>query len=230
MLTGSNLFIKNLSPVGEHKCYYCGYQCDNKYSVKEYVKDTFTNRDIIQFPNSIYVCKGCSTVNANKGYFQLVNGENIENMLRNYSWVLTREKNVAYSKSHIQLIREVILNPPEPPFTIVIAVSGQKQLLFRSKVSLTKDFYPLLFEEKHMIIDISELKECLQLATKICAVIGKMSLKENIETSKVIKYYETYGDIKDIEFWYKNNQQIIYQLAAYLCEPMELCKAKMEVK
>ena len=49
-----------------------------------------------------------------------------------------------------QLIREWIVNPPSPPFTISIAVSGQKHTYPFSQVANSRNLIPILFEEDIM--------------------------------------------------------------------------------
>ena len=33
-------------------------------------------------------------------------------------------------KAHLYLLREIVVNPPKPPFSIVLTDSGQKHLVF----------------------------------------------------------------------------------------------------
>lgn len=230
MISGSNLFIKNLNPTGNENCYYCGNQCESKKenSAKLCVKDAFTNRDIVQFPHSQYVCDGCVAVMNENAEIELVTGEKIVSRNRIYSWVITKEKNIAYSKSHIQLLREKILNPPEPPFVIVIATSGQKQLLFRSVVANENDNFPLMFEDSHFVVNIEELKKAIDVATNVCASLGKISLKGECDYSMGIRYFESYGNLDLFRYWFDNNTNEMFQLASYLCEPKEFCLAKMK--
>ena len=228
MISGSNLFVKNFNPVGDEKCYVCGTTCGNSYLVKNFIKNDFTNRDIVKMPVSEYICNGCITVCKNKLEFHIVDGSIVESYPRNFSWVITKDKNIAYSKSHIQSLREKIVNPPEPPFAIVVAVSGQKQLLFRSVVSNSTDNYPILFEDENVTVSISELNDILALATKICAALGKINLRASYDYSMSIKYFEVYKYMKDFILWYENNTKQLFRLASFLCEPMELCRLKFK--
>lgn len=230
MISGSNLFIKNLNPIGQEHCYYCGTICQAKKEnhVDKYVKDTFTNRDIVQCPGSQYVCNGCIAVMNEQAEIELANGEKIINRNRIYSWVITLEKNIAYSKSHIQLLRKKILNPPEPPFAIIIATSGQKQLLFRSVVANNRDIYPILLEDAKIIVDVEALENALEIATNVCACLGKTCLKDTPDYNMGIRYYEAYGSLDSFRYWFDHNQEPISQLASYLCEPKELCLNKMK--
>jgi hypothetical protein len=103
-MTASQLFASNPGP---HKCYYCGTSCDSKHLTKDYVKDTFTNRDIVRFPGSEHVCTGCvSAMGEGEDEMLMLDGsvkvrQNARGMCpRMYSWVLTATERKAGTKAH----------------------------------------------------------------------------------------------------------------------------------
>lgn len=217
MLTGTQLFA-NIDPVGSYTCYYCGGICGTKHSVSEFVKPTFTNRDIILSPASDYVCSGCVCSLNERATITLGTGEIRENQkTRLYTWVFTASGRTAYTKSHINMLRDIVLNPPSPPFGIVLAVSGQKQLLFRSRVAWDREVYPLLLEDEIVIVNTKILKDLLRFITPLVAAIGKVAISE-MDLNSAIRFYEYFGGVNFEIFdqWKLIKDQPLSRLAIFL--------------
>ncbi|MFZ2635553.1 MAG: hypothetical protein WAX33_04355 [Rectinemataceae bacterium] len=225
-MTTSQLFA--VSFEGVNSCYYCGAACDDTHRSTDYVKDTFTNRDIVAFPGSSFVCHGCAeSLGAGPDSMQMIDGttkvrENARGMQpRMYSWVLTSGVKLAATKAHISLLRQVVLDPPEPPFAIILTDSGQKQLIFRAPIALSQDHYPLLLEDERIEVDIASLRELLVMATKVVAATGKPALQGNISFGNINAYFEHFGDTDGIERWLEVRDRPLSRLAAWLCAARE---------
>jgi CRISPR type IV-associated protein Csf1 len=218
------LFAGILSPSGSQKCFYCGGACDETHHVKNYVKKTFTNRDIVLKPSSSYVCSGCVCSLNERADIKLIDGEvRVCQKTRLYSWLFDSEGRTAFTKAHTSIIKNVVLNPPDPPFGIVFATSGQKQLLFRSVVSWSKDNYPVKLEEETIIVNISDLKKLLSIAERVIAAIGKPALQK-MELNHAIKFFEYYDNLDMFNIWKLNMLRPISRLAAYLSPNQKECQ------
>lgn len=57
--------------------------------------------------------------------------------------------------------REILLAPPAPPFLCIISLTGQKNLIFRGQLALSRDVFPVLLEEELVVIDRGVLRDCL---------------------------------------------------------------------
>lgn len=227
IITASYLFAKEKHNLGIHKCYYCGLPCGEEFTKKEYVKNTFTNRDIVKYPGSDYVC-GCCVESLITGYTtKLIDGEiktGRGGSPRMYSWVLTLNKKIAMTKRHLRVLRRICFCPPEPPFSIILSDSGQKQLIFRAPVNHDRTVFSLLLEEKVILVNPEILKDYLQKAVMISASCGKPSLKnpDNFNTYKnVIEYYGNENPIVD---WINIYKTPMGELAAWLCPGKEDAK------
>lgn len=227
MLTASGLFIGQ-EQSGEHRCFYCGSFCGSDHKAKDYVKDTFTNRDIVRFPGSGYVCRGCvESLGAGSDEITMVDGTirprtSPRGMQpRMFSWVLSKTGNLAATKAHISQLREIILSPPEPPFAIILADSGQKQLIFRAPVAWDRGWYPLLLEDMEIMVDTERLREYLVTAMQFCAATGKPALMEAEQPSLAIRIYDYYESSDPWEAWVRIYQEPLARLAAWLCPNKE---------
>lgn len=201
------------------KCFYCGNDCNQDNLIKNYLKPTFTNYDIVKCPNSEYICKECIWAFAtNTEDIYLIDGEIKKNSTpRLFSWIIT-DKKIAATKKHIKQLRDIILNPPDPPFKIIISDSGQKHLLFRAIWAQSQNNYPIQFEEEKIIVNISELKKRLIIADKLSAAIGKIAIKNPDKISYAIIINKYYDNLIDYENWLNIYNELLSHLAAWLAK------------
>lgn len=57
--------------------------------------------------------------------------------------------------------RDILANPPQPPFLAILTTSGKKQLIFKSRVAHSRDLFPLQFEDESMLIAPGDFVEAL---------------------------------------------------------------------
>jgi len=222
-LTASELFSGNKHNHGDHNCYYCGASCDEQYKTADYVKDTFTNRDIVKYPQSQFVCVGCvESLGNGEDKMPFIDGtvkvrENARGMCpRMYSWILFTDHKLAGTKAHIKEWRELLANPPEPPFAVILADSGQKQLIFRAPIAMSKKCFSILLEDECIEVIPEQLAERLEMCTPICAALGKPALQGEISFSSYTRYNEYHGEIETLEKWLAIRDQPLSRLAAWL--------------
>jgi hypothetical protein len=223
VITATQLF-EGVQPSGNNACFYCGGQCDDKHKVKDFVKDTFTNRDIVKCPSSNYVCSGCVCSLNEKADIVLIDGEKRnQQKTRLYSWLFDSNGRIAFTKAHLNIIREIVLSPPEPPFGIVFAVSGQKQLLFRSVLAWNKEEYYVLLEEEKVLVNVEKLKVKLSEAETIIAAIGKPAMGE-MGLNHAIKFYEYYSNLDLFYKWQAEFMNPLNRLAVFLSPSQKECQ------
>jgi CRISPR type IV-associated protein Csf1 len=224
MITAPQLFAGILNPTGNNKCFYCGGVCDDTHKSKEYVKDTFTNRDIVKYPDSEFVCSGCVCSLNERATITMIDGEVRESQkTRLYSWLFDSKSRIAFTKAHLSVVKEIFLNPPEPPFGIVLAVSGQKQLLFRSVLAWNKQEYYVMLEDEKILVNVNKLKAKLDQAEKIIAGIGKVAALD-VNLNCFIRYNEYFSEIESLEKWVKENNSPLSRLAVYLSPNQKECQ------
>jgi CRISPR type IV-associated protein Csf1 len=223
-ITAPQLFAGIKNPSGDHRCFFCNGVCDETHKRKDYVKNTFTNRDVVRCPASNYVCGGCVTTLNERATVNLIDGEiRKDQKTRLYSWLFDAKSRVAFTKAHLATIRSIVLNPPDPPFGIVFAVSGQKQLLFRSVVAWDQSEYYVTFEEERILVNVELLKLKLADAEKLIAAIGKPAL-EKMNMNHAVKFFEYYGNLELFYKWQAEAMTPLNRLAAFLSPSQKECQ------
>ena len=225
MITAPQLFAGILDPAGEENCFFCNGACDTTYKRKDYVKDTFTNRDIVLVPGSDYVCKGCVSSLNQRATINLIDGEIREGqMTQLYSWFFDSTGARAFTKAHSSIIRNLLLNPPDLPFGVVFSTSGRKHLLFRSVLAWDKSEYRVMFEEEKILINVELLKQRLVDAEVLIAAIGKPAIEE-MNMNHAMKYYEYYGNLDLFNKWKVVAMQPLNRLAVYISPNQKECQS-----
>lgn len=173
--TATQLFA-GVAPSGDEACFFCGGQCGVEYTAKEFVKDSFTERDQVFCGGSEFVCGGCVAAMDEKADITLMDGERRSGQkTRNYSWVFTEKIRLAATKAHREQIADACLNPPEPPFAICIA-DGQKHQLWRTPVSSSQSVVSLNLEGVQVVYSPDDLRERLVSVKQIIACAGKTAV------------------------------------------------------
>jgi len=224
MITASYLFAKYKYNPGNNKCFYCGLSCDETYIKKEYVKHTFTNRDIVKYPGSDYVCGCCVESLLGLSKTKQIDGtvkEGRGGAPRIYSWLLTENKKIAMTKKHMRVLRRIILNPPKPPFSIILADSGKKQLIFRAPVNHDRNIFSVLLEEKTIEVNRKLLKIYLKKGIIVSAAIGKIALKKPDQFVNYKNIIEKYNSELPLVEWLEIYTSPLGELAAWLCPGKE---------
>jgi hypothetical protein len=138
-------------------CYLCAA---NNATLPLKLKDSFTAHSLAKCPQSDKLCDRCEySINLRANYFNPNKGKFSVLYSRNWSWLWIGQKliyptfngekdglPVVENLPTREMIRGWLLDPPKPPFTIAIAESGQKHVLFLAQEGLTKDVFPVQFE------------------------------------------------------------------------------------
>lgn len=211
---------------GPHMCYYCGAKCTDEHKGKVYVKSSFTGRDGVRAPGSDYVCDGCVMCLEEKADITTHDGKvRTGQKVRGYSWVLTKTNAIACTKADMAFLREMCLNPPEPPFCILLNDAGQKQLLYRSPVCYSRGTVTIQFETDTITYRVCYLTDRLRLTKQLVAATGKPALKEQPTEGMAIRLYDHFGDDFEHLFtqWERVWQEPLSRVAAWLCPAKEEC-------
>lgn len=151
-------------------CYLCG----NPATLPLILKDTFTAHSSCKVPTSNKMCDRCNSAingrekilwywNSEKGKWSRLWGRSLSRLYLGDTLVAptlegerTEGKVTAPVVSNLvtrKQMRDWLLNPPEPPFTIAIAESGQKHILPWAQEGIDRNYFPVQFELDSLWID-----------------------------------------------------------------------------
>lgn len=140
-------------------CYICGAENANMPLA---IKQSFTAHSRCKSIESDKLCERCYDCIEGKYkqcWYKKEDGKISKLWGRGWSWLVSDKESYpkfkegkdglldVYDLPTRALIKKWIVNPPVPPFTICLAVSGQKHTYPFSQVSYSKDLIPILFEE-----------------------------------------------------------------------------------
>ena len=122
-----------IRPAG--RCCLCGgTEASTGLPARKAIRATFTNYDLLRGQGGTHVCSACLTAQSEK--WPMPGREKLQK-LRNYSHMVTPTSWETYSKTRKDRRRFVaaLLADHPDPWGGVVAVSGQKHLLFRAPVN-----------------------------------------------------------------------------------------------
>ena len=155
------------------RCWLCGCETETGHPKKKIIKPTFTDHDLAAIPWSEVVCEHCTWALSYRE-------------LRNYSILATGDG--LYHPTRAQ-IREVILSPPDPPFLLCVAESGQRWLHFKSCVNLTNKGFAVRMDNFDVIVGSELFKRALEPVEEIYQTFTKAEIKSGNYQSHRIREF-----------------------------------------
>ncbi|HEY3967266.1 MAG TPA: hypothetical protein VGM05_22090 [Planctomycetaceae bacterium] len=212
-MTTPQLFAKaHGNPVtpGGIQCALCYGSCAAGSPVADVLSDSFTGFARVRGET---LCDGC---------MMTLRAENREDQPRLYSWVLTDLAKKRYTKANLFELSAACINPPDPPYSIVLATSGQKHLLYLAPVNLSRDAVTVMLEQEQVTFRPPELADRLELCKRIAAACGKPALADSSPIRLAIalpQYFTKWESI--LEEWEAVGHEPLSRLSAWLCPNME---------
>lgn len=225
----------HIEPDTGEKCCICGCGTDRSHRGTDFFGETFRDYREMQCRLSPYVCSMCAlslkdvpgdVVKYIDGTEKRPKSEKKGLGWRFFSWYLVEGHGpIGATKAHCKELRAVMAAPPVGKyFAVVIADSGQKQLIYRldaQKVQYEGMPYLVQFETEQVLID-NEFWRLLGIADKIAAVVGKTRVLEHAGYLALSKCREAYGE--DFVYDYTYFAARVDTAKARLCGFLALAK------
>lgn len=221
VISATQLF-RGQAEEGSERCFYCAGQCGQSVLASDAVRGSFTALD--KTYGTGFVCLGC--IEAMKEGIDLTTVDQLtrpNQKTRGYSWVVTRTYRLAFSKAHKQELYQYCIVPPQPPYVIAIAVSGQKHILYKAQVCLDLQRMLVCFEGESIDYRGYELRQRVEMLKRVCAVVGKPCLEEGLGTVDLVNVSDKLNDDVLPQLYQKVRNEPLTRLAVFFCPPKEVC-------
>jgi hypothetical protein len=170
-------------------------------------------------PESEYCCDGCFISFDEK---IAIAGKDKPQKTRSYSWLLTEGLQLPLTKADKKRILAILLDPPKEPWAMALAESGQKQLLYRTPVSVGGAPWQVRLENELVTYSPKSLMDRYGLALRVVAGVGHRGAAEpNVNSAFAL-------GVELLESWQAVLGEPLTSLALFVCPSKEECAACLE--
>jgi hypothetical protein len=146
------------------KCWLCGGDTHGTgWDMKKAIGGAFTDNNIARATRSNTVCCSCAALTSkdmwviacekhhHSPYFPVKDDK--KPFLSNWMFSSHVFSTSAWLQPSRQQAREILLNPPAPPFVITLAAVGKKHVIFRAPVNHDRERFFVQFDTETICID-----------------------------------------------------------------------------
>lgn len=156
-------------------CWLCGGETNSVgWRLKDALSSNFTDCNSAARLDSRALCQSCAATASSVGWAQYVQRyperglwehfpEKEGKAVRACNWLYFSHvfaENYHETPTRARW-RDVLSNPPVPPFLLIMAVSGKKQILFKGRISHSQDAYWIQYETQSVFIHRHQFISCL---------------------------------------------------------------------
>lgn len=195
-----------------HSCYLCGNSAQNPLELK----DSFTGHSLAKCPGSQFLCDRCyAPINGDEKQLWYWNEEGKKwsklwgrSLTRLYIGNKLKSPTIEGERDGLKIVsnlakrsevREWLINPPKPPFTIAIAESGQKHILPWAIEAQSSEYFPVQFELDTVWVDVRNFRTSLEHYEKLMKLgFSKTEINSgNYKSDRIMKAWGQFEEIED---------------------------------
>lgn len=150
------------------QCWLCGGDTDGVgWHQSAAIAPTFCDHNEARCPLSRTVCQPCVATSRSDGWGQYVRAHPDRGFAEYFpakpntkprAWNWLYSSHLFAAPHHHECPdrgrwRDILLEPPEPPFLAVIATSGQKHGIFRGQIARSRDLYPVQADARRLWVE-----------------------------------------------------------------------------
>ncbi|GGE47816.1 hypothetical protein GCM10011391_28220 [Pullulanibacillus camelliae] len=132
-------------------CFLCGDPMTQGIKIKKAFSSVFTDWNQANNPQGTHICSACA--------FSVLTNKKARIGVRMFSLIAADKLYITNRKE----LREWLLDPPEPPFLAMCAVSQKKHLIMKAIVNYSRDIFSVQYEETPVTVDRVKFTNLLNL-------------------------------------------------------------------
>jgi CRISPR type IV-associated protein Csf1 len=171
-MTGSEFAFKQLNiklmgnQVKDDYCCLCGSELNKEgFNIDKLKSSLLESISNLKNSNSRSLCKYCYCFIYKESFDEYIKGYKIKEIKNNNTVSWRSFSHIFYEGYHEFLnhetMRYYLLNLPNHPFMISLSTSGQKHIIYQSKIAYSKDYFPIQLEDNPLWIKYSLFLDCL---------------------------------------------------------------------
>lgn len=213
------------------ECWLCGGDTGGQgWTIKGAIGGAFTDHNEAKAPHSQTVCTSCAALTSKDAwvfacekhghdpYFPVKDGK--KPFLANWMFSSHVFSLSSWLRPDRAGIREVLLSPPTPPFSITIAIVGKKHVIFRGAINHSRDRFFVQADERRILVDRSLFRELLTVVERGYALgFSKSSMETgDYNQAAVMKAgLSVWRELEaELEGWRRRHRGML-MLAAFCC-------------
>lgn len=204
--------------AGDDSCFYCGAPAGESHPLE--LRSSFADWWHVANPKSQVICNGCDIALREKVPME---GRDKLQKTRSYSWLVTTTDATPYTKADKAVLLRHCLAPPDPPWALAIADSGQKHLLYRTRANCDRSPWVVQFETAEVVYTVPQLVSRVGLATVVTNALSKRALDQPLDANYAVRLAAFYEDSPELcrqaMEWFALRDEPLSRLAAFLCPP-----------
>lgn len=165
----------------DEECWLCGGDTGGVgWHFKEVIGTAFTDFNVARAPHSKTVCGSCAAlmkkeawveacaVHGHSPYFPVKDDK--KPFLANWMFSSHVFSADGWRRPDRKGSRDVLLNPPQPPFVITLAAVGKKHVIFRARLNQDASVFSVQLDDEEVVVKRRAFAELLELFERAYAM------------------------------------------------------------
>lgn len=174
------------------ECRICALETDRGFLSEKVMKKTFTDMDALRRPDSEVVCEYCVWA---LGWSPGLSSQQGGLSTFRLNSIYARPSGIEFPSR--ARWRGILASPPIPPYLACVAVSGQKWLHIRGRISRHRAAHDIMLEQRRVIVSPDMLRKTLETFEALYAGFPKAQIESGAYDSyRIFKFGEDFEELE----------------------------------